>query len=249
MSTIGNILLFTFIASILSLFLVSILLLKEKMIHRLSFSLVSFAAGALLATAFLDTLKEAMERGEKDPVLLWVMVSIVGFFILERLFLSLHHHDEEGEKKEHLRLPTPLLLFGDGLHNFIDGASIAASFLVSPSLGIVTSLTVFVHEIPHELGDFGILIHKGWKRSRVLWFNVLTGLTSIVGAVLAYFLGHMFTDLVPFLLAVTTGNFIYLSMTDLLPEIHHSTKGEGGKHIVYFLLGIAFVSLLITLLG
>lgn len=249
MSTIVYILLFTFIATILSLFLVSILLLKEKVIHKLSFSLVAFAAGALLATAFLDTLKEALEMGEGKPILLWVLLSIAGFFLLERLFLSIHHHDDNEHDENKLRLPTPLLLFGDGLHNFIDGASIAASFLVSPALGIVTSLTVFVHEIPHELGDFGILLHKGWGRGKVLWFNVITGLTSVAGALLAYYLGNTFNGMVPFLLALTTGNFIYLSMTDLLPEIHHSAKGQGVKHSIYFLLGIVFVSFLITLLG
>lgn len=249
MSTIAYILLFTFIATILSLFLVSILLLKEKLIHKLSFSLVSFAAGALLATAFLDTLKEALEMGGDAPILLWVMISIVGFFILERLFLSIHHHEDDSVDKGSLRLPTPLLLFGDGLHNFIDGASIAASFLVNPALGIVTSLTVFVHEIPHELGDFGILLHKGWGRGKVLWFNVITGLTSIVGALLAYYLGNTFSGMVPLLLSITTGNFIYLAMTDLLPEIHHqSEKGQAVKNIVFFILGMVFVSVLITTL-
>lgn len=158
-----TILFFTFFASITSLFLVAILLLHKTLIHKISFLLVAFAAGALLATGFLDTMKEAVSLAG-DSVFFWVTLSIAVFFLTERLFLFLHHHDEEDNDTEKLKLPTAFLLFGDGLHNLIDGASIAASFLVSFPLGIVTTITVFIHEIPHELGDFGILIHKGWRR-------------------------------------------------------------------------------------
>lgn len=246
-----NILFFTFLASIVSLFLVSILLLKEKLIHRFSFSLVSFAAGALLATAFLDTMKEALEIAGKS-VFLWVTLSFAAFFIIERLFVFLHHHDEDEIPKDssELKIPTPFLLFGDALHNFIDGASIAASFLVSFPLGLVTSTTVFVHEIPHELGDFGILIHKGWGRGRVLWFNVATGFAAVIGAVLAFYLGHLFKQAIPILLAITTGNFLYLSATNLIPEIHNKAKQSlAVKETVFFLLGILLIAFLIQILG
>ena len=138
------ILLFTFLASIVSLFLVSILLLREKIIHTISFSLVSLAAGALLATAFLDTMKEAVKLAG-NGIFLYVTVSFAAFFIIERLFVFIHHHDEDTAQKDEagFKIPIPLLLFGDALHNFIDGASIAASFLVSFPLGLVTSTTVF----------------------------------------------------------------------------------------------------------
>jgi len=238
-----NILFFTFLASIVSLFLVSILLLKQELIHRFSFSLVSFAAGALLATAFLDTMKEALEIAG-NSVFLWVTLSFAAFFIIERLFVFLHHHDEDAVSKDssELKIPTSLLLFGDALHNFIDGASIATSFLVSFPLGLVTSITVFVHEIPHELGDFGILIHKGWGRGRVLWFNVATGFAAVIGAVLAFYLGNVFDKAVPVLLAITTGNFLYLSATNLIPEIHNKAKQSlAVKETVFFLLGILLI--------
>lgn len=242
-----NIILFTLLATIVSLSLVALLLLHKKLIQSVSFSLVSFGAGALLATAFLDTFKEAVELG-KDDVYLWVTLSIALFFILERLFRFFHHHDEDD--KEKLRLPTGFLLFGDAMHNFVDGTSIAASFLVSWQLGVVTSLTVFIHEIPHELGDFGILIHKGWGRSKVLWFNFFTGLAALAGALLAYSLGSRFEHAVPVLLAITTGNFIYLSATNLLPEIHHKAKNKfGAKDVFFFLLGIGLISGLISFLG
>ena len=116
-------------------------------------------------------------------------------------------------------------------------------------MGIITSLTVFIHEIPHELGDFGILLHKGWGRKKVFIFNALTGLTALGGAILAYIVGATFKDAVPILLAITTGNFIYLSATDLLPEIHHhSKKNPALPHALLFLAGIFTIWLLTTFL-
>ncbi len=239
---------FTFLASIISLFLVSIFLLNKKLISKFSFSLVSFGAGALLAAAFMDTLKEAVEMGGEN-VYLWVTFSVGGFFLVERIFHFLHHHDDEDEE-EKLKIPIPFLLFGDGMHNFIDGISIASSFLVSVPLGIVTSLAVFIHEIPHELGDFGILLHKGWGRGKVLKFNIATGLTSIIGALLAFYLGTSFENIVPILLSITTANFIYLSTTNLLPEIHNKAKKSLALgDVIFFFLGISFVTVLIKLLG
>lgn len=242
------ILFFTFLASIISLILVSFLLLNKRFINKFSFSLVAFGAGALLAAAFMDTLKEAIEMGGEN-VYLWVTFSVGGFFLIERIFHFLHHHDEEDEE-EKIKLPIPFLLFGDGLHNFIDGVSIATSFLVSFPLGVVTSSAVFIHEIPHELGDFGILLNKGWGRGKVLKFNMITGLTSILGALLAFYLGKSFDNVIPMLLSITTANFIYLSTTNLLPEIHNKAKKSLALgDIFFFFLGIIFVSTLIKILG
>jgi len=243
-----NILFFTFLASIVSLLLVGILLLHKNLIKKLSFSLVALAAGTLLATGFLETMKEAVNLGG-EQVYLWVTISIACFFVIERLFLFLHHHDHTGEEEDHVKIPTSFLLFGDGLHNFIDGLSIAAAFLVSMPLGIVTATAVFVHEIPHELGDFGILINKGWGRKKVLLFNFFTGVTAIIGALLAYYLGSLFHSILPILLSIATGNFIYLSATDLLPEIHHKAKENLAlNYSFFFILGIALVYVLILLL-
>ena len=246
-----NILFFTFLASIVSLFLVSILLVKEKLMHKISFLLVSFAAGALLATGFLDTFKEAVELGG-NAVFIWVTLAFGAFFIIERLFIFIHHHGEESPEveKEEMRLPTPFLLFGDGMHNFIDGISIATSFLVSFPLGLVTTIAVFVHEIPHELGDFGILIHKGYGRKEVILFNFLTGVAAIVGAILAFYIGSVFTKIIPIFLSITTANFIYLSATDLLPEIHTKAKRSLAiNETIAFILGIVLIWGLIQILG
>lgn len=241
------ILLFTFFSSILSLFLVATLLLHKRLVHTISFPLVSFAAGALLATGFLDTLKEAVAAA-KDAAFFWVTFSIAFFFLIERLFLVLHHH--AGEEKGTLRLPAALLLLGDALHNFIDGAAIAVSFLTSFPLGIITSLAVFVHEIPHELGDFGILIHQGWKRRDVLGAHIATSFVSVVGALLTFYFGSSFHTALPLLLSVVAGNFIYLSATDLLPEIHQKERrGLALPYMVSFFLGIFLIALLIRVLG
>lgn len=245
-----NILFFTILASAVSLLLAAILLLRKSLIHKTSFLLVSFAAGAMLATGFLDTLKEAVEIAG-DSVFLWTTISFAMFFLVERLFISLHRHTEEDplDTKEELRIPTPFLLFGDALHNFIDGMSIAAGFLVNFQLGLITSIAVFVHEIPHELGDFGILIHKGWGRAGVLWINAATGAVSILGAIVAFYLGKQFDNIVPILLSITTANFLYLSATGLLPEIHHRAKRSFAvKYTLSFFLGIFLIIFLTEVL-
>ena len=246
-----NILFFTFLASILSLLLVSILLTKEKLMRKISFSLVSFAAGALLATGFLDTFKEAVALDSKH-VFIWVTLAFGAFFVIERLFIFFHHHGEEGTEvsEDEMRMPTAFLLFGDGMHNFIDGISIATSFLVSFPLGLITTTAVFVHEIPHELGDFGILIHKGYGWQKVLLFNLLTGFAAMGGALLAFYISNIFVKVIPVFLSITTANFLYLSATDLLPEIHHKAKKSlAMNETIFFALGILLIWGLIQILG
>ena len=239
-STLLTILLFTFIASIASLFLVSIMLIYEKKMKTFSFHLVSFGAGALLATGFTDTMPEAVELSKN--AFLYVTSFIALFFLIERLFLHFHHHEHEEGKN--LRLPIPFLLFGDALHNFIDGVSIATTFLISFPLGLVTSIAVFIHEIPHELGDFGILLHSGYSKGKVLGFNVLTGLTAFAGAIVGFYFAKNVNGALPVLLSLTTANFIYLSLTDLLPEIHEQSKGNTFIHILPFFLGASVILLL-----
>jgi zinc and cadmium transporter len=243
-----TVLLFTFLASVVSLILVSTIVL-HKSFHKISFPLVSFAAGALLATGFLDTFPEAIKISGKS-VFLWITLSFAFFFVVERLFLLLHHHDHHDHNKDQLKIPASFLIFGDAIHNIVDGASIAASFLVSFPLGIVTTTAVFVHEIPHELGDFGILIHKGWGRKKAIAFNGLSGIAALLGAIIAFYLSNQFKEIIPILLSVTTANFIYLSATDLLPEIHHKTeKREAIYNSLLFLAGIFMIALLMRIIA
>lgn len=235
-----TILFFTFLASIASLFLVALMLLKEKKVKKISFHLVSFGAGALLATGFTDTMPEAV--GLSKNSFMYVTAFIALFFLIERVFLHFHHHEHEEGKN--LRLPVPFLMFGDALHNFIDGISIATTFLISFPLGFITSTAVFIHEIPHELGDFGILLHSGYSRRKVLGFNILTGLTAFVGALIGFYFAQNVSGTLPILLSLTTANFIYLSLTDLLPEIHEQSKGNTFAHVLPFFLGVALILIL-----
>ncbi|MCL4387379.1 ZIP family metal transporter [Patescibacteria group bacterium] len=237
----GFILFFTFISSIASLLIVSIFLVKKSLIKKISFNLVAFAAGALLATGITDTLPEAVKRSNSTFVVLTLSIAL--FFVIERVFLHLHHH--EAEEGETLKLPLPFLLFGDGLHNFIDGISLASTFLVSFPLGVVTAIAIFVHEIPHELGDFGILIHMGFKRGKALLFNLSMSLPAFLGAFIGFFIGNRIEGILPILLTVTSANFIYLSLSDLLPELYEKAKGKSAVfQTFYFLLGVLFILVL-----
>lgn len=229
-----TILFFTFVATIASLFLVSVMLLYDKKVKNFSFHLVSFGAGALLAAGFTDTLPEAVELSQQ--AFLYTTAFIAVFFLIERVFLHFHHHEHEEGKN--LKLPIPFLIFGDALHNFIDGISIATSFLISFPLGFITSTAVFIHEIPHELGDFGILLHSGYGKGKVLGFNILTGLAAFAGALLGFYFGAKIEGSLPILLSVASANFIYLSLTDLLPEVHEQVKGKKFLHAVPFFLGV-----------
>lgn len=188
---------------------------RGKSIHYL----VGFATGALLAFAFLDLLPEALSSGLASQLIFKVVLaSILLFFIIEQ-FIHYHHchcHTAQATKT-HLIVNN---LIGDGVHNFIDGSIIAAAFLINVPLGIGTTLAVALHEIPQEIADFSILIYAGLSRAKALLFNLLSGLTSLIGGILVFFLADKITDLMPILLALAAGNFIYLSMADLIPELH-----------------------------
>ncbi|MBI2598671.1 ZIP family metal transporter [Candidatus Curtissbacteria bacterium] len=216
------ILIFSFIGSVVSLIGGLALLIKEKLALSVSHLIASFAAGALLGAAFLDLLPEAsMEGGKSGDIFLWALGGMLAFFLLERFVRWFHHHHE------HLEVSKPtvsLIMVGDTIHNFIDGVAIAATFLVSVPLGMVTTFAVAAHEIPQEIGDFGILLHRGLSRKRVLIFNFVSAAAAILGAVITYFLGGLIVDVLPALLALTAGFFIYIAASDLIPEIHEEKR-------------------------
>lgn len=201
--------------------------------------MVSFGAGALLAAGFTDTLPEAVDKTEN--AFIYTVIFIGLFFLIERVFLHFHHHshDEVDTSKK----IVPFLLFGDAMHNFIDGLSIATTLIVSLPLGLLTTLAIFIHEIPHELGDFGILLHAGYDRMKVIGFNVLTALMAFVGVFVGYLLG-VHGEILGILLALTTANFIYLSLADLVPEINEKAKGNLILHTLPFFAGIGIMLLL-----
>lgn len=239
--TLFYIILFTFLGSVVSLIGGVLLLLKEKLAKRISHFLAAFAAGTLLGTAFLDLLPESLEGGREIDIFWWTLIGILTFFLLERF---IHHHHDDPENKN----VVPLIVVGDSIHNFIDGVAIAATFLISIPLGIVTTLAVAAHEIPQEIADFGLMLHKGVKRNKVLKINFLSSLFAMVGAILTFFVRDQIEGMLPIFLAITAGFFIYIALSDLVPEIH----GEDRKNValietVLLLCGVLVIYLFVLL--
>lgn len=211
MTILAYIILFTLIGSVVSLIGGVLLLLNKKIALKISHFLTAFAAGALLSTAFFDLLPEA-------NLPFWTLFGVLAFFLLERF---IHHHHSHGKAEEEKKSVIPLVIIGDIVHNFTDGVAIAATFLISIPLGIITSLAVAAHEIPQEIGDFGLMLHKGLNRKKVLLINFYSSLAAIAGAILTYIYKESIEGLLPVILAVTSGFFIYIALANLIPEIHN----------------------------
>ena len=216
--------------------------------RKISHLLASFAAGTLLGTAFLDLLPEAIHRGGgEEDVAAWVMAGILMFFLMERFIYWFHHHHEHAAAAD--KPTVPLVMAGDTIHNFIDGVAIAATFMVSIPLGIVTTLAVAAHEIPQEIGDFGIMLGRGLARRKILMFNVLSAFTAILGALITYLAGESIQDYLPSLLALTAGFFIYIAASDLIPEIHEENRrGFAAIETGLLVLGVLVIWVSIALL-
>ncbi len=247
--SLATILFATLLISVLGLAGGIILLWREHAVKRLAPSLISFAAGSILGAALLELLPEALaaENLSVETTALLILLGIVVFFFLEKLLL-IHHHshenDADGETPEgrHLRTARPLVIFGDAVHNFLDGAIIAVAFLTDWKLGIVTGIAVVAHELPQEIGDFSILIHSGMDRGRVLFWNVLGALVGPLGALVGYGAFEEFERAEPIVIAFVVGNFIYLALADLVPTIkHESRRLQSVAQLVLLIIGIALV--------
>ena len=241
MSTLEYIILFTFLGSIVSLIGGILLLAKEKFALKISHFLSAFAAGTLLGTAFFDLLPEAVEGGEGLNIFFWALLGILIFFLLER-FIHHHHDHPKGQKNI-----VPLIVVGDSVHNFVDGVAIAATFLISIPLGVVTSLAVAAHEIPQEIADFGLMLHQGVKRGKVVWINLLSASAALLGAVLTFLFQERIEGMLPAVLAITAGFFIYIAASDLIPEIHNrENRTIAFWETVMLLVGVLVIYLTIT---
>ena len=210
---------------------------SKKTLERILHALVGFSTGALLAGAFFHLIAEALEEIAVMEAFYILFAGFILFFVIERF---LHwHHCHEGECDVHAF--SYLILFGDAVHNFIDGIIIAASFVVSINLGLVTTLVVVSHELPQELGNFGVLVYGGFTRKKALLYNFLAQLTSVLGGIVGFFLVAS-TGLAVYLLPFAAGGFIYIGASDLIPELHkqESLKKTVGA-FVFFLLGILFM--------
>ncbi len=221
------------------------LLFKEKLALRVSHYLASFAAGTLLGTAFFDLLPEAQEESNGVDIFSWTLGGIIIFFLLERFIQWFHHHHEHSERQK--RSAIWLINLGDSIHNFIDGVAIAATFLTNIPLGIVTTIAVASHEIPQEIGDFGILLHRGYSKRKVILSNILSAVAALAGAILTYRLGDRVEQWLPVFLSVTAGFFIYIAASDLIPEIHNEEKKVVALiETVLLLLGILTIFLAVS---
>lgn len=246
------IILFTLVGGVLSVILASFfLLLPQTFRTRLLPAMVSFAIGTLLGAAFLGILPHALEGpGSGHKVMATVLGGLLIFFLLEKMVLWRHCHTDECEGHApdagHGRASASgyLILIGDGIHNLVDGVLIAAAFLADIHLGVITSLAVMAHEIPQELGDFAILLHSGFSRGRALLFNALSGLTMVIGGVVAYFFLSHAQDVIPYVLAIAASSFIYIAVADLIPGLHKRLEMHVTiQQIVLILSGVGVIYL------
>ena len=251
MPTLAYILLFTFLASIGALIGGFFLLIRVRFALKVSHFLAAFAAGVHLASAFFDLLPEALHKGEGTGinVFFWTLAGMLLFFAIERFIHWFHHHEEYHEHEKEAQATIPLIIIGDTAHNFVDGIVIAATFLVDIQLGIVTTLAVAAHEIPQEIADFGLMLHKGLSRMRIILVNVLSSSAAFLGALITFFLGNFLSAYLPVALAVTAGFFIYIAASDLIPEIHYEKKrGAALAKTALLFLGVIVIWLSLSFL-
>ena len=204
--------------------------------------LISFASGTLIGAAFLGMIPAGLKGAPVRDVMAAVLLGLVLFFILEKLVIWRHCHEQDCEA--HGRA-APLILIGDAFHNFVDGIVIAAAFLTSIPLGITASIAVIAHEIPQEVGDFAILLESGYSRSKALVLNTLSSATTLPGAVIAYFWLAEAEAAKPYVLSISAASFIYIAIADLIPSLHKKGSfAEGLRQTLLLALGIATIALL-----
>jgi zinc and cadmium transporter len=244
MSVLFNILIATFLISLCVWVSVIFLYLKKSFLKKITIFLVSLSAGTLMGGAFLHLLPEASEVIKGDLLYLLVLASFLLFFLMEKVLYWRHCHDEDCK----IHTFGYMNLFGNGVHNFIDGLIIASTFLIDYKLGVITTLAIVSHEIPQELGNFGVLTHSGFGRKKALVVNYLISLTVILGGVVGYLINRSIHDILPYLLPFAAGGFIYIAATDLIPEMkdHRNLKGSIISFLVFIfgvliMYGIKFI--------
>jgi zinc and cadmium transporter len=230
----------TILVSLISLIGILTLFFKDKFLNKIIFILISLSIGALLGGAFLHLIPEAIEI--KEEIFLFVLVGFFSFFIIEKIFHWRHCHKTNCTVHSFAYIN----ILGDIIHNFIDGIIIAAGFIASPIIGISSTLAIAIHEIPQELGDFGVLIYAGFSKKKALLYNFLSALTALIGGIFGFYLLSTFEQLMPFMLAIAAGGFIYIAASDLIPEIR---KLDSIKRTVINLIAITAGITIIYLLG
>lgn len=244
----------TWLYSLLSVFLVSLISiigiftisLKDDTLKRILLYLVSFSVGGLLGDAFLHILPEAIEINTTLSLSAYILSGILVSFVVEKFIHWRHCHIPTSRMHPH---PFALMnLVGDGVHNFIDGLIIGASYLTSLQVGFATTVAVILHEIPQEMGDFGVLLHGGFDRKRALLMNFFTALTAVIGTVISLLLFSFMDGLTAFLLPFTIGSFVYIASSDLIPELHKETDPrKSAIELIMIVAGIFVMTLLLFL--
>jgi zinc and cadmium transporter len=216
------------------------LLFPERVRKTLVPSLISYATGTLLGAAFLGMIPHAFKHSRASSILTTILIGIVLFFLLEKLVIWRHCH--EGECEIH-GTAGPLILFGDAFHNFVDGVVIAAAFLISIPLGVATALAVIAHEVPQEIGDFAILLDSGYSRQKAFLYNILSSSATLPAAIISYFSLKATQAVIPYIIALSAGSFIYIAMADLIPELHKRFGvGTSVRQFILLILGIGTIS-------
>ncbi|MFH1938342.1 MAG: ZIP family metal transporter [Patescibacteria group bacterium] len=208
---------------------------NKETLSKITLFLVSLSAGALMGGAFLHLLPEASHEVETHKLYLIVLIAFIFFFFMEKLLFWRHCH------KDNCQIHTfgYMNLFGDALHNFIDGLVIASTFLIDFKLGLATTLAIALHEIPQEIGDFGVLIYAGFKKKKALIINYVVALTVVLGGIVGYFISFSLHNIIPYLLPFAAGGFIYIAASDLMPEIRKESNFKRSVNsFAVFILGI-----------
>lgn len=219
-----------------------VLALPEKFQKKLVANLISYATGTLLGAVFLGLVPKALQKAASPGILAWFLVGILFFFIMEKLVLWRHCHTPGCDVHASA---GPLLLIGDAVHNFCDGVIIAGAFLFSMSLGVATGLAVVAHEIPQELGDFAVLLDSGYSRGQALFYNLISALATLPGALLGYYLLSHVMQVVPHLLLIGAASFLYIALVDLTPYLHRRFGlADSLLQLALILVGIGTIWLL-----
>lgn len=219
--------------------------LKTELLKKYIFILVSLAIGALLGDSFIHLIPEAAEN-ISDPTLLGVLIisGVMFFFVLEKILHWHHHHGAEKDGCDHIHPVGRLILFSDGIHNFLDGFIIGASYLAGIEIGIATTLAIIIHEIPQEIADFGVLIHAGYSKSRALFLNFLTALAAVLGTILALILSVQAETLINWSVPIVAGGFIYIALSDLIPELNKKSENIWHSLLQLFIIVIGVLMML-----
>ncbi|MBP7837528.1 ZIP family metal transporter [Candidatus Saccharibacteria bacterium] len=228
MANYGHIIFYSLVGGVFSLVGGILLLSKKSWADALARYATPFSAGALLAAVFLDLLTEGVQRANAYSVMMATMVGMILFFMAERFLRWFHHHhrDDGSDTIDHSDDNVSLIIIGDTVHNALDGIAIAASFLVSVPTGIITTIAVAAHEIPQEIGDFGLLLSKGLSRKKVLFFNVVSALATLVFAVITFWLGTDKQLPVGILFGLSAGFLLYIAASDIIPTLHDETPHD-----------------------